>query len=153
MKKKNTKNTNNTKTEKKPEDAAAMQQKYMQYQMLEQQSKQMQEQLQKVAEQLYELEFIIQSLGEYNKVENGKEMLSPISSGIFVKSKVADSKSFYVNVGSNVVVKKNLEQTKTLMNQQILELKNAQGKIMENFQHVNSQLELMQGELMKLSGQ
>jgi prefoldin alpha subunit len=121
--------------------------------MLEQQSKQLQDQLQKIGEQLYEIEFIRQSLEDYNKVKEGAEMLSSISSGIFVKAKVAESDSFYVNVGSNVVVKKNLEQAKELMKRQAEQLKSAHDKLVIGFEQVNSKLQMLESELMKLSGQ
>jgi prefoldin alpha subunit len=130
-----------------------LQQKYMEYQALEQQSRQVSDQIQKISEQLYEIEFIKQSLEEYNKVKEGTEMLSPISSGIFVKAKVAESDSFYVNVGSNVVVKKNLEQTKELMKKQGEQLKSAHEKLVLGFEDVNSKLQALESDLMKLSGQ
>jgi prefoldin alpha subunit len=130
-----------------------LQQKYMEYQMLEQQSKQLSDQLQKIAEQLYEIEFIRQSLEDYNKVNEGAEMLSPISSGIFVKAKTFETDSFYVNVGSNVVVKKNLEQAKELMKRQAEQLKSAHDRLVIGFEQVNGKLQMLESELMKLSGQ
>jgi prefoldin alpha subunit len=134
-------------------EANSLQQKYMEYQTLEQQSKQLSEQIQKISEQLYEIEFIRQSLEEYNKVEEGTEMLSPISAGIFVKAKVSESDSFYVNVGSNVVVKKNLVQAKELMKKQGEQLKSAHERLALGFEEINSRLQKLEAELLRLSGQ
>ncbi|MBN2457997.1 prefoldin subunit alpha [Candidatus Woesearchaeota archaeon] len=133
------------------EKQAVLQQKYSEYQMLEQQSKSLQEQVQRVAEQIYEIGFIKNSLKEFTGMKNGSVMLSPLSSGIFVKSKLVENNSFYVNVGSGVVVKKTVEEAHALMDKQEKELNSAYETMIESFHKQNAKLQALESELAKLT--
>ncbi|MFA6889141.1 MAG: DUF5320 domain-containing protein, partial [Candidatus Woesearchaeota archaeon] len=58
-----------------------IQEKYLEYQTLEQQTKQLQEQLQTVAKQLEELEGISDAIQRIEQTPKGTEILVPLSSG------------------------------------------------------------------------
>ncbi len=50
------------------------------------------------------------TLENINK-EKGKEMLLPLGTGVYIKTKIDNVGKLYVNVGANVVVTKSIEET------------------------------------------
>lgn len=95
-----------------------LQQKFMEYQMMEQQLKQVQEQMEKLDAQSNEVKAVEQSIADIGKASPGDEVLVPVSGGIFFRATIKDSKDFLVNVGSNVVVTKDIEGTSALVHKQ-----------------------------------
>lgn len=96
-------------------------------QMLEQ-IQAMQQEAQKIEEQIIhlerrraELEIILSSLDEIKNQESD-ELLIPIGSGLFVEGKITNKTDALINIGSNIVVKKNFDEAKKIINEQILEI-------------------------------
>ncbi len=115
------------------EQQKEIQQKYVDYQVLEQQIQQLQKQMEKLDVQSAEVSAVKESIHEMSDAKDSQEILVPVSGGIFFKAKVQDSSKFLVNVGANVVVEKDFEGTKKLIENQMSEL--------EKFKvHVNNQL-------------
>lgn len=106
-------------SEEQHKKAQHIQQKYMEYQMLEQQLKQLQQQIEKLQEQKGEAQQVEQGIDDFEQAKPGDEILVPISGGIFFKTTLNESDKFLVNVGSGVVVEKNLKGVKKLINQQV----------------------------------
>ena len=106
------------------ENRQALQQKYMELQMLDQQIKQVQKQLQMINEQLTEIDLISQGLDDLSKTKQGSEILVPV--GIFLKADIKDAEDLIVNVGAGVAVKKNISQTKEMLAVQRDEIKKLQ---------------------------
>tara|TARA_Y100000034_G_scaffold49440_1_gene61156 strand:+ start:1217 stop:1627 length:411 start_codon:yes stop_codon:yes gene_type:complete len=94
------------------------QQKYIEVQVLEQQLKQNQRNLEIMNQQLLELNAIEQSLIELKKTKKGQEMLVPLGSGIFVKSELKDNNEILTNVGADVVISKTSAEAKTFIKKQ-----------------------------------
>ena len=61
-----------------------------------------------------EFEVLENSLG---KIEDSEEMLANLGKGVFVKTKVLEKKLF-VNIGSNVIVKKNIKEASESIQEQ-----------------------------------
>lgn len=125
-----------------------LQSKYMEYQVLEQQLKQIQEHMQKMEEQVGETVAVVQSLEELNGKEPGSEVLVPISNGIFFKAKKGDVDKFLVNVGSGIVVEKDFKSTKELIDARAIEIEKYREqlsgemvKIIEKYQKIEKELE------------
>lgn len=95
---------------------------YSELQHYDNQIKELQQEFGRVEGQIQELNELLKSLDEFGKQSTGSESFIPISKGIFIKATITDTDSFLVNVGSNVVVPKNREQTKDLITQQQKEL-------------------------------
>jgi prefoldin alpha subunit len=108
-----------------------LQQKYVEYQMIEQQIKQMQEQLEKMEAQTAEITNVSKSIKDISKAKQGEDVLVPVSNGVFFRAGIKDTASFLVNVGSGVVVKKNLEETETLLNEQHKELESYKEQVVQ----------------------
>ncbi|MAG20307.1 prefoldin subunit alpha [archaeon] len=94
------------------------QQKYIEVQVLEQQLKQNQKNLEIMHQQMLELNAISESLVELKKTKKGQEMLVPLGSGIFVKSELKDNNEILTNVGSDVVISKTSAEAKTFIKKQ-----------------------------------
>ncbi|MBW3019754.1 prefoldin subunit alpha [Candidatus Woesearchaeota archaeon] len=118
--------------------------KYIKYQMMNQQMMQLQRQLEELTAQKEELNFIISSLKEFQSSKGEKELLAPISPGIFVKAKVEEYDSFLVHVGNGVVVNKSTDEAIKLVEKQIVEFE----KFIEE---LNNKLLFFDKEFVKLS--
>lgn len=126
------------------------QEKYIELQMLSQQMQQVQKQLQLLEQQMLELNSTKDGLDELAKTKEETEILVPISSGIFVKAKVKDNKTLTVNVGSNVAVEKTVPETKSLIEEQLTEIKNFQQELAMNLQRLALKGKEIEQEISKL---
>ncbi|MBU0614768.1 MAG: prefoldin subunit alpha [Nanoarchaeota archaeon] len=117
--------------------------KYMEYKMLAQQIQELQKQVENMTEQQAEVKGMIQGLDDLKKTKQGTEILFPISSGIFTKATIKDPNELLVNVGSNVVVSKDVESAKKLLEDNIEEIKNTQA-------HLLAQVEIFAEKAVKL---
>jgi len=70
-----------------------------------------------------------QDLEEFEK-EKSKEILAPLSNGIFVEADLKN-KQLYVNIGSDVVVKKSIKETLEIINKQEQEVIVNKNKILK----------------------
>ena len=126
------------------------QEMYIEFQMLDQHVKQLQKQLQAITQQLMEFEATSMSLESLQKVSQGKEILVPLSSGIFTKAEIKDTSQLLVNVGANIVVQKDIQSTKQLMAGQTEEIKRLQSRIMEDPEKMTEKAANIEGELQAL---
>lgn len=117
--------------------------KFAELQLIDQQMKQVQKQIQTLNQQQQDLKLIEESLEELKNTENGKEMFVPISSGIFVKAELKDSNELLVNVGSNIAVKKSVDESKKLIFNQGIELDSLKKQML-------GQLEKLSGKAMEI---
>jgi prefoldin alpha subunit len=99
-----------------------IQEKYYEIQMISSHMEEIEKNIQKIDEQIEEIDIIIESLNDIKKVKKDNEILTPISNGIFVKSKIIETEKLIVNIGQNVLVEKNVEDTKKLISKQLIEL-------------------------------
>jgi prefoldin alpha subunit len=106
-----------------------LQKKYIEYQVAEQQMKQVQQQLEKLEAQMIELSAVEQSIDDMSKTKTGEEVLVPVSGGVFFKATVKESKKFLVNVGGGVVVEKGADETKGLLHEQAKEMENFKDRL------------------------
>ena len=127
-----------------------LQKKYFEYQMMEQQVKTAQEQLTKFEQQFQEIENVKDAITDLENAEEGKEILVPISSGIFIIGKLTNNKKCKVNVGAGVCVEKSLEDTKKLLDKQTQEIKKYKLQVEEHAKSFTEDLEKAEKEMEKL---
>ena len=123
---------------------------YMEFKVLEQHIKQMQAQLEDITHQLIELHSTSNSLDEFKKINAGTEIFLPLSSGIFAKASVKDTSELLVNVGSNTVVKKDVDSAKTLIKNQIEEMKRIQNHMIAELEKMTAHASQIEAQLQKL---
>ena len=108
------------------------------FQMFEQQIMQTQEQLQAVEQGTLELKDLTSGLSELIGKE-GKEILAPIGRGIFVKAKLL-SEELTVDVGEKKFVKKSIEDTRKIIDEQLGKLTEVKGELEAPLQGINQEL-------------
>ncbi|MDP6599943.1 MAG: prefoldin subunit alpha [Candidatus Woesearchaeota archaeon] len=111
-----------------------LQKLYMEFQVLEQQIKQLEKQNTMLNNQLMELMMTNQGLEDTKKIKEGTEILTPLSSGIYAKAQLKDSKNLIVNVGSSITVVKDVNSAKKMIEDQIEEIKKLQENLVDQLQ-------------------
>ena len=102
--------------------------------LIEQQMQGLQQQMQAVEQGIIDLETLSIGLSEFDNPE-GKEIIAPLGKGIFTRAKIT-SKDLIVDIGNKTLVKKNIEDAKNLIKNQVGKLKEAKKEInitLENF--------------------
>lgn len=123
---------------------------YMEFKMIEQHIKQLQTQLEAVTQQLIELHSTSNSLEEFKKIIDGKEIFVPLSSGIFAKAGIKDTSELLVNVGASVAVKKDIASTKKLIQNQIEEIKKIQKHMIDDLGKMTNHAMQLERQLQSL---
>ena len=111
---------------------------FMEFQAVEQHIKQLQKQLEMITGQLIDLTVTNNSLDEFSNIDSKKEIFVPLSSGIFTKANLSGTQELLVNVGANVVVKKDVPSTKKLIGKQVEEIKKVQRQMIEELEKMTS---------------
>lgn len=124
---------------------------YLEFQMLEQQIKHLEKQNSALSSHLMELMMTNQSLDDIKKAEEGTEILAPLSSGIYAKAELKDSKNFIVNVGSDIALVKDIDSTKKLIETQIDEIKSLQEKILSELQAQTGKASMLEQEINEIA--
>jgi prefoldin alpha subunit len=124
-----------------------VQQKYMELQLLNQQIKQSQSQLEALQQQLAELTNLNQNLEDFKDIKTGSEALVQISNGIFTKAVIKDNKDVIVNIGADIAVKKDVPSTKKLVEAQMEEIKKVHQQRMEELQMTAMKASLLEKEI------
>ena len=128
------------------------QEMYMEFQMIDGQIKQLQNQIEMITRQLIELTVANNSLDDFGKTKEGKEIFVPISAGIFAKAVLMERSELLVNVGANVAVKKDVPSTKALLQNQIEEIKRIQKQMMDELENMTGMAAKMEMQLQGLIG-
>ena len=97
---------------------AEIQEKYQQFQTLQQHIEQLTEQIEFLNQQTQEVTASIEAVQQLGHTALQNEFLAPIASGIFVKGKLKENQSLLVNVGANVAVEKTIPQVVTMLTAQ-----------------------------------
>ncbi len=120
-------------------------------QFLPEQMNQMQHYAEVLQQQLNEIEDSIVAIDDLSSVKEGVEMFVPLTNGVFIKANFLKTDSLLVNVGNNVMVEKNPQSTKKLLEKQKDELTDYQDQIMQQLsslyqRYVELQISSGQGE-------
>ncbi len=114
--------------------------------MYEQQIQQLQQQIQAIEQGIIEINSLGLGLEEL-KGSEGKEIFAPIGRGIYAKAKLL-SEELTVDIGGGNFVKKSIDDTKKLINEQIQKLKDVKKDLEDNLEKVGQEVEkvLKEGE-------
>ena len=94
-----------------------------------------------------------QSLEDMKKINKGAEILVPLSSGIYTKAEIKDSKNFIVNVGANTALAKNINSTKKLIETQIDEIKKLEENLIKELQTQTTKASSLEQEINKIASE
>lgn len=110
-------------TEKtKPQSEQELQQKYLQFQLFQQQIEQTSQQLELFTQQHNDLEVSQDALKQLQKVPPNNEILATIAPGIFIKASLKDNQKLIVNIGANITAEKTIPQVIEMLEKQKKEL-------------------------------
>ena len=101
----------------------------MQFQLLEQELKQLQQKKEIIENQLEEFITLGENLRQIKTLKEGSNMNTPIGSGIFLKSELKDNSNVLVNIGSSIVIERPVDEAREAVKKQSEDLKDMQGKI------------------------
>jgi prefoldin alpha subunit len=133
----------------KEKDAQKLQQKYLEMQIIDQQMKQIQKQLQLIESQITEIAVTKEALNDLKNTKTDSEILAPVSSGIFVKGKLADNEKLAVNVGSGTVVEKTIPDVIKIIEEQEKEIKKTYDALMIEMQKLGTKALQLEKSLSK----
>ncbi len=127
-----------------------LQKMYLELQSLDEQIKQVQKYLISLDEQLIELSNTLQALDDFNKTAVGTNILVSLSPGIFASAELNDNKELLVNVGGDVVVKKDLAQTKELLKKRLDFIRKYRDLTLTEMQKISLQASDLEQEINKI---
>ncbi len=123
------------------------QNKYLELQMLSSEIQQIQQQMQSVDKQIVELQRLEETLTDLSKTKPGTESLSALGSGIFVKSKIENTKEVVMAVGANISVTKPVEDAKKVITNQLSETEKALKELEKAISERMVKAQMLQQEL------
>lgn len=98
------------------------QETFMHIQIMQEQIKQLRQQVQRLDEQAEELTTSYDVIDELRDAEPGTEIRLPVASGIFVKATIQETDPVLVNVGSGVALPKTVAETLDILKNQQQEI-------------------------------
>ena len=124
-----------------------LQEKFVEYQMVQQQVGQVQKKIEQLREQKGSIEGLQQNLNDLKGVEKGSEILVPVCSGIFAKASLLESNELLVNVGNNVVVGRTLAEVKDMLSKQSSEISRMDDHMVSYLQKLSEKAAKIEKEL------
>ncbi len=125
--------------------------KYLELQILNQQIRQLQQQIANLENQAMELEVLEDNLEELKKVKEGTEILVSLGAGIFAKASLKDNKKLIMNVGSNTMVKKEVDEAKKVVTDQIDQMKTLIEDISMELEHAAVRIQETQRDIQEMA--
>ncbi|MBI2631772.1 prefoldin subunit alpha [Candidatus Pacearchaeota archaeon] len=110
----------------------------MQASYLEKNSQEIAQQIEYFEKEIMELDNIYNNLSSLEKGK-GNESYSALGKGLYIKSQLAEEK-ILVHVGTNVLIKKGIDETRKIVEEQIKKLSQARAYLMERLELYNKGL-------------
>ncbi len=111
----------------------------MQLSMLEQQAREIQQQVGLVNQKIGELDVLKLSLNRL-EASKEKEFLAPLGEGIFAKA-ILEDKELFVNVGSKIIVKKSIKDAEGIIDKQHQQLELLRKELEQGIEQLNNELQ------------
>lgn len=106
---------------------------------LEQQAREIQQQVGLVNQKINELNVLKLSLDKLEKTHE-KEFLAPLGEGVFVKARL-EEKELFVNVGSKIMVRKSMKETEAILEKQSKQLEGLRKELEQGIENLNNELQ------------
>ena len=128
-------------------DEKKLQEKYMEFQMLQQQIEQLSKYMEELDGKLQEFTITKNNIGNMDKLLPNAESLASLAPGIFAHAELKENKKFVINVGANVLVEKTIPQITEMLDKQIKEISQAQVQLDQNLLEMNQKMNDLVQEL------
>ena len=124
-----------------------VQEKYVEFQVLSNQLKQLQQQFLNLDQHALELNSLLDSINKISDIKEEQESLIPLGSGIYLEGKIKAPREAIITVGANIAVKKSIENTKILVERQLEEMKNLVAETEHQMERLNNHLINLKNEI------
>ncbi len=92
-----------------------LERKILEFNLIDTKIKELDQNLALLEKQINELQICQVSLDELKNTKKDTEMLSPLGSGIFTKTKLLDNSKVIIDIGAKILCKKNLDDAKKII--------------------------------------
>lgn len=99
------------------------------------------------------VEIAIQTLENVAKLNKGDQMLLPIGSGAYIKSKFENSEVALIDVGAGVVVEKPIPDAVKFLKSRMDEMDSMREKLQNNFMEVSNRMKSLEGVCKQAHGE
>lgn len=124
-----------------------LQEKYLEFQMLQQQMEQLSKYLEELSGKIEEFILTKDNLNSLGKTSVNTETMLSVAPGIFAKGELKDNQNFVVNVGANIMVEKTIPQIEGLLDKQIKEVEEVRAQLDGNLLEMNQKMNSLIKEL------
>lgn len=114
------------------------------YQMLQEQIKQLNKELAVFDQQMRTMQVLSKNLDDIKMARKDSEMFSELGSGVFVRTALKDTDEVLVNVGASVAVRKKVDDAKRMVDEQVMQLREALSKTELEMQKCAFQVQILQ---------
>ncbi|MBD3262770.1 prefoldin subunit alpha [Candidatus Woesearchaeota archaeon] len=113
-----------------------MQQKQLMLQLIGAQMQEIEKEVIEIENKSKELTNLKGNLDSLKETKKSAKAFPSLGMGIFAEGNITNTKEVLVNIGSNIVVKKDIESTKKLLDNQIKQTKDISKKLTQNMQNL-----------------
>src|SRR3989338_6814386 len=127
-----------------------VQEKYVEFQMLQAQMQAVHKQMEALAEQAHEMDIVESAIDEFSRSKKGNDMFVTLTPGLFVKAKLEENESVVLNVGGGAMVQKSIPQAKEIVANQCGELRKLEAEMAGQLKKLELRTLELQKELQAL---
>jgi len=124
-----------------------MQQYYVQMQMLDAQSKEIQAELQNLEMRNADIMQLKENVSKMQEVDKNSNSYSPMGMGFYLNSEIKQTNNILVNVGAGVMIHKSVEDATKLLEEQEGKTAEAITALSQNLQFMAMQMQAIQKKL------
>lgn len=124
------------------------QRKVIEFSMLEEENKRLEQQLQGIDQQILSFHSLKENVDELT--EHKGEILASVGPGIFVKSELLDNKKILINVGAGIVLEKDCKNAQKIIDGQVKKLESVRKDIEKMAEKNFDAMIKIEGELRNL---
>ncbi len=122
------------------------QQLYVELKSLDEEIKKLNANIENIDEQLSDLNSNKIILNKFSELKEGEELRVPLSSGIYIKAAIKDTKKVMINVGAGVNVEKTPKEVIEILDGQLNEMTEYREKLIVQIKKLISRIEEIQKE-------
>ncbi|MCC6017779.1 MAG: prefoldin subunit alpha [archaeon YNP-LCB-003-016] len=97
--------------------------------------------------QIIDTQLALETLNEISKLEKNHKVILPLGSQIMVDAVIVDNENAYVNVGSNIIIKKPNKEVIEILEKRMEALQKQQMEIQQKLTETLSGIEYLQNQL------
>jgi len=126
-----------------------LQQKMLEYQILEENFKQLNQRRELFMMKLMEIEQTDQAIEELEKSKES-DVLLPIGSSVFLPGKVSEKEKLVVGIGADIVLEKDASEVKEILGKRRKTLEVGLENVQQNMLQIANQMKVLEPEIQKM---